>query len=258
MSLIYSDRGELSPKGQPLVSTLAMRILIVEDEKKVSNFLRQALGEEQYAVDQAFNGEDGLMLIEAYEYDLVILDLMLPRVGGLDIIQDLRKKGCKIPILVLTARDSIRDKVTALDSGGDDYLTKPFSIEEFLARVRALLRRGSSDLTGMIRVADLTLDLTKHELYRGDKKIELTNKEYALLEYLMRNPGRVLTRSMIAEHVWNIDFDTETNVIDVYITYLRNKIDRGETNRMIQTIRGVGYMLRGDSHDNPDQTGHLV
>lgn len=221
-----------------------MRILIVEDERKVSNFIRQALEEEQYAVDQAFNGKEGLYLAEVYEYDIIILDLMLPEMGGLDIINDLRQKGNKIPILVLTARDGVQDKVTVLDAGGDDYLTKPFSIEEFLARVRALFRRGHTEQTGVLKFSDIIMNPTKHEVYRGSKRIDLTNKEYALLEYFMRNPNRVLTRSMIAEHVWNIDFDTETNVIDVYITYLRNKVDRTGTHRLIQTIRGVGYMLQ--------------
>ena len=235
-----------------------MRILVVEDERKVSNFLRQALEEEQYAVDQVFNGEDGLSFAETYEYDLLIMDLMLPKMGGMNIIQELRKRRCKIPILVLTARDAVRDKVMALDLGGDDYLTKPFSIEEFLARVRALIRRGSTEQAGILRVADLMLNPAKHEVYRGTKRIDLTNKEYALLEYFMRNANHVLTRTMISEHVWNIDFDTETNVIDVYITYLRNKIDKGEPHRLIQTIRGVGYMLRGGYNGHPDQTGHLV
>lgn len=235
-----------------------MRILIVEDERKVSNFIRQALEEEQYAVDQAFNGEEGLSLAEVYDYDLMVLDLMLPKMGGVNIIQDLRKKGCKIPILVLTARDAVRDKVMALDLGGDDYLTKPFSIEEFLARVRALLRRGSSEQGVILRVGDLTLNPVRREVYCGTRRIDLTNKEYALLEYFMRNPNRVLTRSMITEHVWNIDFDCETNVIDVYITHLRHKIDRGEPYKLIQTIRGTGYMLRGEYNGHPDQTGHLV
>ncbi len=235
-----------------------MRILIVEDERKVSNFIRQALEEEQYAVDQAFNGKEGLELAEVYEYDLIILDLMLPGMGGLEIINVLRQKRKKIPILVLTARDGVQDKVTVLDAGGDDYLTKPFSIEEFLARVRALFRRGHAEITDVLKIADLILNPTRHEVHRGHKRIDLTNKEYALLEYFMRNPNRVLTRSMIAEHVWNIDFDTETNVIDVYITYLRNKIDRTETHQLIQTIRGVGYMLQGEYHGHPDKTGHMV
>lgn len=221
-----------------------MRILVIEDEIKVSNFIRQALEEEQYAVDQAFNGDDGFALAEAYGYDLMVLDLMLPKKGGMDFLKDLRKKGSRVPILILTAKDSVLDKVRALDSGGDDYLTKPFSIEEFLARVRALLRRGKTDHGGILCAGNLTLNPASRSVFRGKRKIELTNKEYALLEYFLRNVGRVLTRSMIAEHVWNIDFDTETNVIDVYVTHLRNKIDKGETSRLIQTIRGVGYMLR--------------
>lgn len=235
-----------------------MRILIIEDEKKVSNFLRQALEEEQYAVDQAFNGEDGLDLAEVYKYDLIILDLMLPKKGGLTVIHELRSKGKKTPILVLTARDAVKDKVTVLDAGGDDYLTKPFSIEEFLARMRALMRRTSTEKVEVLKFGDISLNPIKHEVCKGTKKIELTNKEYALLEYFMRNPNRVLTRSMISEHVWNIDFDTETNVIDVYITYLRNKIGRGGPCHLIQTIRGVGYMLQGDYDGHTDKTGHMV
>lgn len=235
-----------------------MRILVIEDERKVSNFIRQALEEEQYAVDQAFNGKEGLELAEVYEYDLIILDLMLPGMGGLEIINDLRQKKKKMPILVLTARDGVQDKVTVLDAGGDDYLTKPFSIEEFLARVRALFRRGHAETAEVLKIADLTLNPTRHEVHRGHKRIDLTNKEYALLEYFMRNPNRVLTRSMIAEHVWNIDFDTETNVIDVYITYLRSKVDKTGTHRLIQTIRGVGYMLQGEYNGHSDKTGHLV
>ncbi len=235
-----------------------MRILIIEDEKKVSNFLCQAIEEEQHAADQAFNGEDGLLFAETHDYDLIILDLMLPKMDGLNIIRKLRKTGCKTPILVLTARDAVKDKVMALDLGGDDYLTKPFSVEEFLARIRALLRRRSPEQAGAMRIDDLKLNPVKREVYRGSRRIDLTNKEYALLEYFMRNPNRVLTRSMISEHVWNIDFDTETNVIDVYITYLRNKIDKGEPHKLIQTIRGVGYMLREGNNGHTDQAGHMV
>jgi DNA-binding response OmpR family regulator len=221
-----------------------MRILVVEDEKKVSNFLRQALEEEQYAVDQSFDGEEGLAMAEACDYDLMVLDLMLPKKGGMVLLQDLRKNGYKTPILVLTAKDAVGDKVKALDSGGDDYLTKPFSIEEFLARVRALLRRGKPEQGEILRVGDLILNPVTREVLRANRKIELTNKEYSFLEYFARNAGRVLTRTMISEHVWNIDFDTETNVIDVYVTYLRNKIDKGETHKLIHTVRGVGYTLR--------------
>lgn len=222
-----------------------MRILVIEDEYKVSNFIRQALEEEQYAVDQVFEGEEGLTLAEAYDYDLIVLDLMLPKKGGMEFLKELRRKGSKIPVLILTAKDSVLDKVRALDSGCDDYLTKPFSIEEFLARIRALFRRGKTDRDGILCVTDLTLNPATRSVFRGKRRVELTNKEYALLEYFMRNAGRVLTRSMIAEHVWNIDFDTETNVIDVYVTHLRNKIDKGEASRLIHTIRGAGYTFRG-------------
>lgn len=235
-----------------------MRILVVEDEKKVSNFLRQALEEENYAVDQSFDGEDGLAMAEVYEYDLLILDLMLPGKEGINIIQSLRREKRKMPILVLTAKDSVRDKVAALDSGGDDYLTKPFSIEEFLSRVRALMRRGYQSHGEILRVADLTLNPITRDVHRGHRRVELTNKEYALLEYFMRNVNRILTRCMIVEHVWNVNFDTETNVIDVYVTYLRSKIDRNESHRLIHTIRGVGYMMRGEDYGHSHETGHLV
>lgn len=222
-----------------------MRILIIEDEHKVSNFIRQALEEEHYAVDQAFDGDEALALAEVYEYDLIILDLMLPKREGVDLLREVRKNGSRTPVLIVTAKDAIIDKVKALDTGGDDYLTKPFSIEEFLARVRALLRRGKMGRSGKLCAGDLALNPATREVIRGVRRIELTNKEYALLEYMIRNSGRILTRSMIAEHVWNVDFDTETNVIDVYVTHLRNKIDKGEGYRLIKTIRGVGYMLQG-------------
>ncbi len=221
-----------------------MRILVIEDEKKVGNFIRQALEEEHHAVDLAFDGEEGQDLAEAYEYDLIILDLMLPKKPGGTVLKELRKKGKATPILVLTAKDAVPDKVATLDAGGDDYLTKPFSIEEFLARTRVLLRRGKTGQVTPLQVADLRVDPATREVARGNRKIELTNKEYALLEYMIRNPGRVLTRSMIVEHVWNIDFDTGTNVIDVYVAYLRGKVDKGEAHPLIKTIRGVGYMLK--------------
>ncbi|MEW6325062.1 MAG: response regulator transcription factor [Nitrospirota bacterium] len=219
-----------------------MRVLVIEDERKVANFLRQALEEERYAVDQAFDGEEGLELATAYEYDVIILDLMLPKKGGAQVLKELRQEKRRSPVMVLTARDGLKEKVATLDAGGDDYLTKPFSIEEFLARVRALLRRGQP-AGEALQVGDLTLNPATREVQRGTRRIELTNKEYALLEYLMRNAARVVTRSQIAEHVWNLQFDTETNVIDVYVAYLRQKIDRGEPVRLIHTVRGVGYLL---------------
>lgn len=220
-----------------------MRILVVEDEKKVSNFLRQALEEEGFAVDQAFDGEAGYDLAVGVSYDLAVLDLMLPKRSGADVLEGLRKARITLPVLVLTAKDGTRDKVAALDAGGDDYLTKPFSIEEFLARVRALLRRSRGQAEPQLRVGDLVVDPATREVRRGSRKIDLTQKEYSLLLYFLRNPGRVLSRTQIAEHVWNLDFDSETNVIDVYVAYLRGKVDRGETNRLIKTVRGVGYML---------------
>jgi DNA-binding response OmpR family regulator len=220
-----------------------MRILVIEDEKKVNHFLRKALEEESHAVDQAYDGEEGLDFAEAYEYDLVVLDLMIPKKAGDHVLQELRGKGNKTPVLILTAKDAVQDKVKMLDAGGDDYLTKPFSIEEFIARVRALLRRGKSNHVSVLRVFDLTLNPATREVFRSKRRIDLTNKEYALLEYFLRNAGRVLTRTMIAEHVWNIDFDSESNVIDVYVTYLRSKIDKGEGTSLIKTVRGVGYRI---------------
>ncbi len=221
-----------------------MRTLVIEDERKVARFIRRALEEERYAVDLAENGEDGLALAELNPYDVIVLDLMLPRMGGIEILRALRRNRVATPILVLTAKDATRDKVTALDSGADDYLTKPFSIEEFIARVRALLRRGRAAGEGVLRLADLSLDVATRRASRAGKSIDLTPKEYAILEYMLRNPGRVHTRTMIAEHVWNIGFDTETNVIDVYINHLRNKVDRGFPTRLIHTVRGAGYVLK--------------
>jgi two-component system copper resistance phosphate regulon response regulator CusR len=223
-----------------------MRILVIEDERKVSNFLRQALEEERYAVDQAFDGEEGFTLATSCDYDLIVLDLMLPRKGGVRLLKELRTARRRVPVLVLTAKDAVKEKVAVLDAGGDDYLTKPFSIEEFLARARALLRRGRSEAEGLLRVADLTLNPVTRDVSRGGRRIELTNKEYALLEYLLRNPGRILSRSQIAEHVWNLSFDTGTNVIDVYVAYLREKVDKDETLKLIKTARGVGYLLSAD------------
>jgi DNA-binding response OmpR family regulator len=221
-----------------------MRILVVEDEAKVASFIRRALEEESYAVDVCADGAQGLELVRAGCYDLVILDLMLPGLPGLDVLQALRKEKVAAPVLILTARSELDQKVKGLDAGADDYLTKPFAIEELLARVRVLLRRGSGEAAGVLQVDDLLLNPATREVTRGGKRIELTAKEYALLEYLMRNTGRVLTRPMIAEHVWDHDFDTFTNVIDVYVNYLRNKIDRGQERKLIQTVRGSGYTLK--------------
>jgi DNA-binding response OmpR family regulator len=223
-----------------------MRILVVEDEAKVASFIRRALEEESYAVDVCADGARGLDLARAGCYDLMILDLMLPGMPGLEVLKALRKEQVAAPVLILTARSELDQKVKGLDAGADDYLTKPFAIEELLARVRVLLRRGSGEAAGVLQVDDLVLNPATREVTRGGKRIELTAKEYALLEYLMRNAGRVLTRPMIAEHVWNLDFDTFTNVIDVYVNYLRNKIDRGQERKLLQTVRGSGYTLKAE------------
>ena len=204
-----------------------MRILVVEDEPKVASFIRRALEEESYAVDVCSDGIQGRDLASEVDYDLIILDLMLPGLPGIDVLKAVRDAKVTTPILILTARSKVDQRVKGLDAGADDYLTKPFAIEELIARARALLRRASGDSSGLLQVDDLILNPTNHEVIRGGQRIDLTSKEYALLEYMMRNSGRVLTRPMIAEHVWDLDFDTFTNVIDVYISYLRNKIDRG-------------------------------
>ncbi len=221
-----------------------MRILVVEDEEKVASFIRKGLEEEHYAVDLALDGTEGLHLAETHPYDLIVLDLMLPGLDGFRFVQRLREGGIDTPILILTARDSVESKVRGLDLGADDYLTKPFAFAELLARVRALLRRGKPHTPPVLRVADLTLDPAARRVTRAGKVIELTPKEFALLEYLMRHAGRVLTRTMILEHVWDQSFDSYTNVVDVYINYLRKKIDHGFEPRLIHTVRSVGYVLR--------------
>jgi DNA-binding response OmpR family regulator len=223
-----------------------MRILVVEDEKKVASFIKKGLEEEHYAVDVAYDGEEGLALAQMNEYDLVLLDLMLPKLDGMEVLKGIRGNGSSVPILVLTAKDSVEDIVTGLDSGSDDYLTKPFSFAELLARVRALLRRKAKEKTDLLMVDDLSLSTSTHRAERGGRDIELTAKECALLEYFMRNPNRILTRTLISEHVWDYHFDPGTNVVDVYVNYLRKKIDHGFEKKLIYTIRGSGYMMKDE------------
>jgi heavy metal response regulator len=221
-----------------------MRILVVEDEKKIADFIRRGLKEEGYAVDMAHDGEEGLFLAKTNDYDLVLLDLMLPKLDGLTLCRKLKGAKVKAPVIMLTARNTVKEKVMGLDSGADDYLTKPFAFEELLARIRAILRKKDARAPTKLKAADLELDLLTHKVLRGPKEIELTTKEYSLLEYLMRNEGIIVTRTMISEHVWDIDFDTFTNVIDVYINYLRNKVDSGFKKKLIHTVRGRGYILK--------------
>lgn len=223
-----------------------MRVLVIEDETKVGSFIKRALEEESYAVDLCEDGAIGLEMALATNYDLLVVDVMLPSLSGLDVLRNIRRERIHTPVLILSAQSQIDQRVKGLDAGADDYLTKPFAIDELLARVRALLRRGVSESPGILQVDDLILNPATRDVTRGGQRIDLTLKEYALLEYLMRHTGRVLTRPMISEHVWNQDFDTFTNVIDVYVNYLRNKIDRGRTKKLIHTIRGSGYMLKAD------------
>ena len=221
-----------------------MRILIIEDEKKVAGFLKNGLKEEGYAVDDAFDGQSGFDLAVENEYDIIILDLMLPGLDGITLCKKLREQGNHTPILMLTAREAVKDRVIGLDSGADDYMTKPFAFEELLARIRVILRKRPVTQELKLEIGDLVLDLITHKVRRGGDEIELTTKEYALLEFLMRNAGTIVTRTMISEHVWDINFETFTNVIDVYINYLRNKIDRDHDEKLIHTVRGRGYVLK--------------
>jgi len=220
-----------------------MRILIAEDDVPLAGFLRKGLEAEHYAVDVAADGQTASELATAYDYDLLVLDLNLPKRDGVAVLCEVRSTKEDVPILVLTGRSRVEDRVAVLDQGADDYVTKPFSFSELSARVRALLRRGKLPQQVTLQVDDLVLDRIERSVERGGKRIELTSKEFALLEYLMRNAGRCITRAMIIEHVWNISFDTTTNVVDVYINYLRKKVDENAARKLIQTVRGSGYII---------------
>jgi heavy metal response regulator len=226
-----------------------MRILIVEDEAGVAGFVEQGLTEAGYAVDVARDGSEGLEYALAFEYDVMVLDIMLPKMNGLDLLHEIRDKRVKVPVLLLTARDGVDDRVKGLDVGADDYLIKPFAFPELLARIRALLRRPPLQSGNLLSMNDLEMDVTRREVRRAGKKIELSPREFSLLELLLRHPNQVLTRTQIVEHVWNFDFYGETNVVDVYIGYLRRKIDSGFVPPLIQTVRGVGYRL-SDAQDD--------
>ncbi|HVA01929.1 MAG TPA: response regulator transcription factor [Terriglobia bacterium] len=220
-----------------------MRILVAEDDRSVASFLKKGLEAEHYAVDVVPDGQQALEMAEEYDYDLLVLDLILPRVHGLQVLKQIRNKKEPLPVLVLTGRSRVEERVEGLDLGADDYLVKPFAFRELSARVRALLRRGSRPPELSLRVEDLEMNRVDRAVRRGERNIELTPKEFSLLEYLMRNAGRTLSRPMIIEHVWNFSFDTMTNVVDVYINYLRKKVDNGFERRLIHTVRGVGYQI---------------
>ena len=220
-----------------------MRVLVVEDEERIAEFVRNGLTEQGYAVDVARDGGEALDWSDIADFDVIVLDVMLPVRDGVDVCKTLRARGLRTPILMLTARDAVEDRVRGLDSGADDYLVKPFAFAELVARLRALTRREPQLLSPVLRLDDLVLDSATREVARGGRPLDLTTKEYALLEYLMRNPNQVLTRTMIAEHVWNYDFDNATNVIDVHIRNLRRKLDDPFPAKLIQTVRGAGYRI---------------
>jgi len=221
-----------------------MRILIVDDEENLVNALYKALKEEGYSVDIAQDGLEGLEYAKMNVYDVIILDIMLPGMDGIKTLENLRNEGINTPVLMLTAKDATEDKVKGLDTGADDYMTKPFELCELMARIRALLRREAPTKSPILKLADLELNTLTRQVKRGDKEITLTSKEFALLEYMMRNAGRVLTRTQIADHIWDYEFDGFSNIIDVYIRYLRKKIDDDFENKLIHTIRGSGYCLK--------------
>jgi DNA-binding response OmpR family regulator len=221
-----------------------MRILLIEDEVKLSGFIKRGLVAERYAVDLAKDGRTGLELADTYQYDLIVLDLMLPEMDGSEVLRRIRRRNSSVPVLILSARGSVEDKVSHMETGADDYLTKPFAFAELLVRIKALMRRGPVNRASTIRINNLELDRLSQQVKRGGQRIDLTSKEYSLLEYLMSNAGRVLSRNMIIEHVWDQTFDGITNIVDVYIRHLRNKVDDGHEPKLLHTVRGVGYTIR--------------
>jgi DNA-binding response OmpR family regulator len=221
-----------------------MRILIVEDERRLCSIVKRGLLEEGYAVDAAHEGEEGEYMAESTPYDLVILDIMLPGKNGIEICRDLRSKKINTPILMLTARDAVEDRIKGLDAGADDYLVKPFAFNELLARIRALLRRTGSSKSPKLELRDLVMDTLTREVWRGQRVIELTSKEYTILEYFMRHPNLVVTRTMLEEHAWDYEFESTSNIIDVYIQRIRSKIDEADQDSLIQTVRGAGYRMK--------------
>ncbi len=224
-----------------------MRILVVEDEKKINDIIVKTLKQEKYGVDSCFDGEEALDYIFSVEYDIILLDIMLPKKNGFEVMESMRKKGIKTPVLFLTARDQIEDRVRGLDLGADDYLVKPFAFEELLARIRVVLRKNSvsgEDSGNILKIANLTVDCNKHEVFRDEISIKLSAKEFSILEYMMRNKGRVVSKEKIEEHVWDFDYEGGSNIVEVYIKFLRKKIDNDFSPKLIHTIRRVGYVLK--------------
>ena len=221
-----------------------MRILLIEDEVKLASFIKRGLVAERYAVDVVKDGRSGLELAQTYQYDLILLDLMLPGMDGSEVLRRIRKENSSVPVLILSARDTVHDKVANMETGADDYLTKPFAFAELSVRIKALMRRGPVNRASTIRVSDLELDRLSQQVKRAGKRIDLTAKEYSLLEYLMSNSGRILSRTMIIEHVWDQSFAGITNIVDVYVRHLRSKVDDPFEQKLIGTVRGVGYTLR--------------
>lgn len=220
-----------------------MRVLIVEDEQRLSNTVKKGLVEDGYAVDQAFDGEEGQYLAESESYDVIVLDLMLPKIDGIQVCKNLRSKSIKTPIIMLTARSRLEEKVEGLDAGADDYLTKPFAFEELRSRLQAIIRRSHNQADSVLQIADLKVDPLKHEVVRSEKKIKLTPKEFAILDYLLRHKDELVSRTQIIEHVWDYNYDNMSNIVDVFITTLRKKIDGGFSLKLIHTIHGVGYKI---------------
>ena len=224
-----------------------MRILVVEDEKKINDIIVKTLKQEKYGVDSCFDGEEALDYIFSVEYDIILLDIMLPKKNGFEVLKSIRKKGIKTPVLFLTARDEIEDRVKGLDLGADDYLVKPFAFEELLARIRVVLRKNSvsgEDSGNILKIANLTVDCNKHEVFRDEISIKLSAKEFSILEYMMRNKGRVVSKEKIEEHVWDFDYEGGSNIVEVYIKFLRKKVDNDFSPKLIHTIRRVGYILK--------------
>ena len=221
-----------------------MRILVVEDEKKLNELISSKLKLEHYSVDSCYDGTDALDYLRGAEYDAVVLDIMLPGMSGLDVLRHIRRKDDRTPVLLLTAKDSIEDRVKGLDTGADDYLVKPFAFDELMARIRVMMRRGSQSISNVFTLADLVVDCDARTVTRGGIPITLSSKEFSVLEYMIRNAGTVLSRDKISRHIWNYDYEGGSNVVDVYIRYLRKKLDEGHTPKLIHTIRGAGYVLR--------------